>query len=90
MCGCDLANDLNLTPATTCHHLEKLRVANLLSVRRSGRRVYYSMRDTELASAVTRSLAALENTGSDGEVAGRNRKIDSRARQNAKTSVNGK
>lgn len=64
MCGRELARDLNLTPATTCHHLEKLKLARLLSERRSGKHVYYSAREHELASAVRRSLAALENSAS--------------------------
>ncbi len=59
MCGKELARDLDLTPATTCHHLEKLKLANLLSERRSGKRVYYSANDSELARAVDRSLATL-------------------------------
>lgn len=62
MCGRELARDLDLTPATTCHHIEKLKTANLLSEKRSGRRVYYSIMDTELIQAVGRSLAALENS----------------------------
>ncbi len=60
LCGRELARGLNLTPATTCHHLEKLKLANLLSERRSGRHVYYSISDGELARAVSQSLAALD------------------------------
>ena len=60
LCGRELARGLNLTPATTCHHLEKLRLANLLSERRSGKHVYYSTSDGELARAVSQSLEALE------------------------------
>lgn len=59
MCGRDLARGLDLTPATTCHHIEKLRLAKLLSEHRSGRHVYYSVSDCEPARAVKRSLAAL-------------------------------
>lgn len=64
MCGRELASDLNLTPATTCHHLERLKLAKLLSERRSGRHVYYSVSDSELARAVRQSLAALEKEDS--------------------------
>ena len=60
LCGRELARGLNLTPATTCHHLEKLRLANLLSERRSGKHVYYSISDGELSRAVSQSLAALD------------------------------
>lgn len=64
MCGRELASDLNLSPATTCHHLERLKLAKLLSERRSGRHVYYSIIDSELARAVSQSLAALKSGNS--------------------------
>ena len=66
MCGRDIARNLNLTPATTCHHLEKLKLANLLSERRSGRHIYYSLSDAELAKVLRQSLATLEDS-SPGE-----------------------
>ena len=61
MCGRELAGELNLTPATTCHHLERLKLVNLLSERRSGKHVYYSVSDSGLARAVRRSLKAVSN-----------------------------
>ncbi len=64
-CGRELARDLNLTPATTCHHLERLKLANLLEERRCGKHVYYSIADTELARAVERSVAALQGNGNE-------------------------
>ena len=64
-CGRELAKDLNLTPATTCHHIEKLKTANLLCERRSGRHVYYSISKDDFAHAVKRSLAAFENSTDD-------------------------
>lgn len=67
LCGRELAKNLNLTPATTCHHLEKLKLANLLSERRSGRHVYYSIADGELARAVSQSLEALEPNTAGGK-----------------------
>ncbi len=76
MCGRELAGELDLTPATTCHHLEKLKLAKLLSQRRSGKRVYYSAREHELARAIRQSLAAPNNSGVNGKRApgGRGRK----------------
>jgi DNA-binding transcriptional ArsR family regulator len=62
LCGRELAKNLNLTPATTCHHLDKLKLANLLSERRSGKHVYYSIADGELARAVSQSLEVLESS----------------------------
>jgi DNA-binding transcriptional ArsR family regulator len=70
-CGRELAEDLNLTPATTCHHLEKLKLANLLSERRSGRHIYYSISRNNFAEAVKQSLAALENAPPDGNRGGK-------------------
>lgn len=64
LCGRELAKDLNLTPATTCHHLEKLKLANLLSERRSGKHIYYSITDGELARVVSQSLAVVERSPS--------------------------
>ena len=61
MCGRELAGELNLTPATTCHHLERLKLANLLSERRSGKHIYYTVSNSELARAVRQSLAAVSN-----------------------------
>mgnify|MGYP001033189645 CR=1 FL=1 len=61
-CGRELALHLELTPATTCHHLERLKLMNLLEERRAGKRVYYSIVDNELARAVERSMAALQGT----------------------------
>ncbi len=67
LCGRELASGLNLTPATTCHHLEKLKLANLLSERRSGKHVYYSISDGELARAVSQSLAAVNRPLSEDD-----------------------
>lgn len=80
-CGRELAEDLNLTPATTCHHLEKLKLANLLSERRSGRHVYYSISRNGFTRAVKQSLAALDNAPRDG-------KSGRKGRRNAETKDN--
>jgi ArsR family transcriptional regulator len=64
-CGRDLARALHLTPATTCHHLERLKHANLLEERRSGKHVFYSIADSELARAVERTMEALSGAGTN-------------------------
>jgi len=69
-CGRDLAKDLKLTPATTCHHLERLKLANLLSEKRSGKHIYYSIVDSELAQALERSIEALHGHAGPDEKAG--------------------
>ena len=82
-CGRELAEDLNLTPATTCHHLEKLKLANLLSERRSGKHVYYSISKSDFTHAVKQSLATLENSPMDGKHPGKN--LKKRLKQNNRT-----
>lgn len=59
-CGRELAKELQLTPATTCHHLDRLKEAHLLEERRSGKRVYYSIIDSEFSRALERSMAVLQ------------------------------
>lgn len=66
-CGRELAEDLNLTPATTCHHLEKLKLANLLSKRRCGKHIYYSISRNDFTRAVKQSLATLDNRPEDAK-----------------------
>lgn len=61
-CGRDLAKELRLTPATTCHHLERLKEAHLLEERRSGKHVYYSIVDSEFSRALEQSLAVLQGS----------------------------
>lgn len=39
----DIAKDLNITLATLSHHLDILKRADLVSARRSGRNIYYSL-----------------------------------------------
>ena len=84
LCGRELAEGLNLTPATTCHHLEKLRLANLLSERRSGKHVYYSIADGELARAVSQSLEVLESRALIGEDSSLKRTAKAEGRQRHK------
>jgi DNA-binding transcriptional ArsR family regulator len=80
-CGRELAEDLNLTPATTCHHLEKLKLANLLSERRSGKHVYYSISKSDFAHAVDQSLAALENAPVNRRQPGKKPKQNNRTKR---------
>jgi DNA-binding transcriptional ArsR family regulator len=85
-CGRELARDLNLTPATTCHHLEKLKLANLLSEQRSGKHVYYSLSDSELTRALEQSLATLgkDSSRESGITQPRNAKMESPERNTKK------
>jgi DNA-binding transcriptional ArsR family regulator len=42
-CGCDLAETLGITAPAVSHHLRSLRQAGLISYRREGKVVYYSL-----------------------------------------------
>ncbi len=45
MCVCDLANVMGMTKSAVSHQLSTLRNANLVSFRREGKTVYYSLAD---------------------------------------------
>ena len=45
MCVCDLAVLLNMTKSAVSHQLKALRTASLVSFRRDGQIVYYSLAD---------------------------------------------
>lgn len=45
MCVCDLANVLGMTKSAVSHQLSTLRSANLVSYRRDGKSVFYSLAD---------------------------------------------
>lgn len=43
MCGCKLSEQLGLVPSTISHHMSVLRLAGLVTARRDGQWVYYSL-----------------------------------------------
>jgi len=45
MCVCDLAAALGMTPSAISHQLSTLRKANLVTYRRAGKEVFYSLAD---------------------------------------------
>ena len=45
MCVCDIAAVLGMTKSAVSHQLSKLRSANLVSCRREGKSVFYSLAD---------------------------------------------
>lgn len=48
MCSCKLAEHLRLAASTISHHMSVLREAGLVSARKDGTWVYYSLRDDAL------------------------------------------
>jgi ArsR family transcriptional regulator len=43
LCGCKLSDRLGIVPSTISHHMAVLRAAGLVSARRDGKWVYYSL-----------------------------------------------
>ncbi|MGQ7394704.1 ArsR/SmtB family transcription factor [Streptococcus suis] len=48
LCVCDIACLLNLSMASTSHHLRKLANQNILDTRREGKIIYYFIKDEEI------------------------------------------
>lgn len=51
VCVCKILERLDLAPSTVSHHLHELKEAGLLSARRDGKWIYYSVRKEKLAEA---------------------------------------
>ena len=51
LCGCKLADRLGIVPSTISHHMSVLRAAGLVSARRDGKWIYYSLRREALDAA---------------------------------------
>lgn len=56
MCVCDLANLLSMTKSAISHQLRELRIAHLVSSRKSGKTVYYSLADGHVTSSIKNAL----------------------------------
>ncbi len=51
VCGCRLSERLGLVPSTISHHMSILRAAGLVTARRDGQWVYYTLRREVLEAA---------------------------------------
>lgn len=58
VCACELSEDLGLSASTISHHMKTLVEAELVSARKEGQWVYYTLRP-EVISAVSDELAAI-------------------------------
>ncbi len=56
MCVCDVAELLSMTKSAVSHQLKVLRQSNLISYRKSGKNVYYSLADEHVSDIVKKSL----------------------------------
>ena len=50
MCVCDLADTLAMTPSAISHQLATLKIAGLVSSRRQGKEIFYSLSDDHVRS----------------------------------------
>lgn len=50
LCVCDLAALTKMSESAVCHQLRLLKAMRLVSYRREGRKVYYSLADTQITN----------------------------------------
>ena len=55
-CGINLAAALGMSHAAVSHHLKVLRLHGLITSRRSGKEIYYTLADTQTARLVHRMV----------------------------------
>ena len=55
-CGINLAAAVEMTPAAVSHHLKTLKLSGLISSRRVGKEVYYTLANTEKAQLIHRMV----------------------------------
>ena len=56
ICVCDIAEILGMTKSAVSHQLKILRQAKLISYRKSGKNVYYSLADDHVKDIIEKAL----------------------------------
>ena len=56
MCVCDLSNLLNISQSAVSHQLRTLRQADLVSFRKQGKVVFYSLKDEHIRQIINLGL----------------------------------
>ena len=56
MCVCDLSNLLNISQSAVSHQLKTLRQADLVTFRKQGKVVFYSLKDEHVAQIINLGL----------------------------------
>ena len=56
MCVCDLANALGMTKSAVSHQLKILRQNALVSIRKSGKNVFYALADDHVRDIIEKAL----------------------------------
>ena len=62
LCVCDLAVLTKMTESAVCHQLRLLKVMRLVSYRREGRNVYYSLADSHIINLYRSLLEHLDES----------------------------
>ena len=60
LCVCDLADLLGMTKSAVSHQLKILRQSDLVSYRKVGKNVYYTLADDHVGSIIETALAHVE------------------------------
>lgn len=55
-CVCDIADRLNMTQSAISHQLRILKQARLVSSRRSGKQIYYSLADDHVRTIIGQGM----------------------------------
>ena len=56
MCVCDIANLLGMTKSAVSHQLKILRQSDLVTYRKSGKNVFYSLADDHVRDIIEKAL----------------------------------
>ncbi len=56
MCVCDIANLLGMTKSAVSHQLKILRQSDLVTYRKSGKNVYYTLADDHVRDIIEKAL----------------------------------
>ncbi|WP_099157535.1 ArsR/SmtB family transcription factor [Virgibacillus ndiopensis] len=60
LCVCDVANIIRSSNATASHHLRTLKNKNIATIRRDGKRIFYSLADEHIHQLVNIALVHTE------------------------------
>ena len=60
MCVCDLAQALNMTQSAISHQLKVLKQSKLVSSRREGKSVFYSLADGHVRTIIAQGMEHIE------------------------------
>lgn len=61
LCVCDIANLLDMTKSAISHQLATLRKTNLVSFRKSGKTVYYSLADDHVKAMLEAGVSHIHD-----------------------------